>query len=394
MGLKQLADALLGELWSRVLTELAVAAIVLGFFLLSSIFPVWLERKLSGRMQSRFGPIHVGAFHGWLQTLADGIKLFFKEDVVPTAADKVLHTVAPLIVLWSGLTAFVVIPFGNEMVPRDFNIGLVYLLAVTSVSVFGVVMAGWSSGNKYSLLGGMRSGAQFVSYEIPRALALIGVIMLAGTLQMGDIVNQQSGIVLDADGGVTGGPAIPFVLLQPIAFVLYMIASIAETNRTPFDLPEAESELVAGFHTEYSGMKFAFFFMAEYANMLLFCCLATALFLGGGSIPLVEGPLYEYTSNQLFDGKLEFLRGFWHFPLFVLKTYLLVFVFMWVRWTYPRLRVDRLMDFAWKILVPWAFANLILLGLAMVYRPEGGVVIFALANWAIVGYVLRKALKG
>lgn len=397
MALKQFVADPLDARWyplGRVLTELSVAAIVLAFFLVSSIFPVWLERKLSGRMQSRFGPMHTGGFHGWLQTLADGIKLFLKEDIVPNAADKALHLLAPLVVLLSALTAFIIIPFGNELVPRDFNIGVVYLLAVTSVSVFGVVMAGWSSGNKYSLLGGMRSGAQLVSYEIPRALALMGVVMLAGTLQMSEIVNLQSGIKFGADGTVASGSiAIPYIIFQPIAFVLFMIASIAETNRTPFDLPEAESELVAGFHTEYSGMKFAFFFMAEYGNMLLFCCLATALFLGGGSIPFIEGPLYKYTTNELFVGNLAFLRGFWHYPAFLIKTYVLVFFFMWVRWTYPRLRVDRLMDFSWKILLPWTFANIVLLGLAIVLRDQGGIEIFGLLNWLVVGWVLWKALK-
>ena len=403
MALKQFVAEPLDARWmplGRILTELVVALVVLVFFLLSSMVPVWLERKISGRMQSRLGPMHTGGFHGYLQTLADGIKLLLKEDIVPGGADKAVHLIAPLIVLISALTAFVVIPFGNELVPRDFNIGLVYLLAVTSVSVFGVVMAGWASNNKYSLLGGMRSAAQLVSYEIPRALAVIGVIMLAETLRMGEIVGLQSGlaldqsgnIALDAQGNVAGiSLAIPFVVYQPVVFVLFMIASIAETNRTPFDLPEAESELVAGFHTEYSGMKFAFFFMAEYGNMMLFCCLATALFLGGGSIPLVEGPIYRITADHLFQGSFEFLRGFWHFPLFIIKSSALLFVFMWVRWTYPRMRVDRLMDFSWKILLPWTFANLILLGLAMLFKGPG-LCIFAIVNWLIVGGVLWKAL--
>lgn len=384
--------------WERILTEAVVAFIVLNFFALSPVLLIWLERKISGHMQSRLGPMHVGGWHGWLQTLADGIKLILKEDVIPSGADKVLHTIGPILVVVTAVTAFVVIPFGNELVPRDFNIGLVYVLAVTSVSVFGIVIAGWASNNKYSLLGGMRSAAQLVSYEIPRALSLVGVVMLAGTLQMSEIVRLQSGAaVLGPEGELLRvDPAVPYAALQPIAFILFFIASLAETNRVPFDLPEAESELVAGFHTEYSGMKFAFFFMAEYGNMLLFSCLATALFLGGGSIPFVEGYI-QYFTDYLFMAvggvHLNFLKGFWHFPVFMVKTYILVFVFIWIRWTYPRMRVDRLMDFSWKILVPWSFASMLLLGLAQVYQDRGGLWVFAALNWLVVVFVLWKALR-
>ncbi|MBI2194161.1 MAG: NADH-quinone oxidoreductase subunit NuoH [Planctomycetes bacterium] len=382
--------------WERIITELMVALIVLHFFALSPVLLIWLERKISGRMQSRLGPMHVGAWHGWLQTLADGIKLILKEDVIPTGADRLLHTIGPILVVMTAVTAFVVIPFGNELIPRDFNIGLLYILAITSVGIFGIVIAGWASNNKYSLLGGMRSAAQLVSYEIPRALAIVGVIMLAGTLQMSEIVRAQSGgVVTDAVGGLREiRLALPYLLIQPIAFVLFFIASVAETNRVPFDLPEAESELVAGFHTEYSGMKFAFFFMAEYGNMLLFSCLATALFLGGGSVPFIEGHL-QYATQWLFGALLPgvtCLNGFWHFGIFMVKTYVLVFVFIWIRWTYPRMRVDRLMDFSWKILVPWTFANLVFLGLAMVFRERGGLWIFAVVNWMIVIVILKKAL--
>ncbi|MDA1140990.1 MAG: NADH-quinone oxidoreductase subunit NuoH [Planctomycetota bacterium] len=378
------------SLISRVIVEIVVAVVVLHFFALSPAFLIWLERKVSGRIQSRYGPMHVGGFHGWLQTIADGIKLISKEDIIPGGADKVLHTIGPIMVVVAAVTGFVVIPFGNELVPRDFNIGIFYLLAVTSVSVFGVVVAGWASNNKYSLLGGMRSAAQLVSYEIPRGVSLIGVIMLAQSLQMGTIVSQQSGIGANGEAFL----AIPYIVFQPIAFIIYVIASIAETNRAPFDLPEAESELVAGFHTEYSGMKFAFFFMAEYGEMLLFSCVATALFLGGGSIPIVEGYLYGWT-NGIFDSlHVPFLRGFWHFPVFMIKTYVLVFFYIWVRWTFPRLRVDRLMDFSWKILVPWTFVNLIGLGIALLpqFQPIG-VWVFAAINWLIVGGVLLKAFK-
>jgi NADH-quinone oxidoreductase subunit H len=214
--------------------------------------------------------------------------------------------------------------------------------------------------------------------------------MLAQSLQMGIIVSQQSGIGANGEAFL----AIPYIVFQPIAFIIYVIASIAETNRAPFDLPEAESELVAGFHTEYSGMKFAFFFMAEYGEMLLFSCVATALFLGGGSIPIVEGYLYAWT-NGIFDSlHVPFMKGFWHFPVFMIKTYVLVFFYIWVRWTFPRLRVDRLMDFSWKILVPWTFANLIGLGIALLpqFQPFG-VWVFAAINWLIVGGVLLKAFQ-
>jgi NADH-quinone oxidoreductase subunit H len=404
MGLKILTDEVLApwlsltlfntpqysSLISRVIVEIVVAVVVMHFFVLSVPFLIWLERKVSGHIQSRLGPMHVGGFHGWLQTIADGIKLISKEDIIPSGADKVLHTIGPIMVVIAALTGFVVIPFGNELVPRDFNIGIFYLLAVTSVGVFGVVVAGWASNNKYSLLGGMRSAAQLVSYEIPRGVSLIGVIMLAQSLQMSTIVNQQAGIGANGETFL----AIPYIVFQPIAFVIYVIASIAETNRAPFDLPEAESELVAGFHTEYSGMKFAFFFMAEYGEMLLFSCVATALFLGGGSIPIVEGYFYAWTNGIFESLHVPFLNGFWHFPVFIIKTFALVFFYIWVRWTYPRMRVDRLMDFSWKILVPWTFVNLIGLGIALLPQCQPvGVWVFAAINWLIVGGVLFKAFK-
>ena len=373
--------------WGMLLVDLVGAGAVFGVFSLSPAFLIWLERKVSGRIQSRPGPLHTGGWHGWLQTIADGIKLISKEDIIPEGADHILHTIGPILVVIAAAAGFVVIPFGF-LIPGDFNIGVIYLLAVTSVGVFGIVIAGWASNNKYSLLGGMRSAAQLVSYEIPRGVALIGVIMLAGSVQMSEITNLQSGVAFDANGEMVASAAIPFVIYQPIAFVLFLIASIAESNRVPFDLPEAESELVAGFHTEYSGMKFGLFFVAEYANVVLFCCIAVALFLGGGSIPLLDGYL-QYYSSQVFSGDYAFMAGFWHLPVFVMKTFVLVFFFLWVRWTYPRMRVDRLMDFSWKILLPWAFANLIFLGLAMVL--DGGLMVFTIVNWSIVIYVLVKA---
>jgi len=321
----------------QLLFDVIAGALVLGVFALSPVFMIWMERKVSGRMQSRLGPMEVGGWHGWLQTIADGVKLFLKEDIIPRDADALLHRLAPVIVVLASFLCFLVVPFGNRLIAQDLNIGLLYILAISSVTVIGIVTAGWGSNNKYALLGGMRSAAQLVSYEIPRGLSVLGVIMIAGTLQMGQIVEKQA--------------FVPFIILQPLGFLLFLISSIAETNRVPFDLPEAESELVAGFHTEYSGMKFAFFFVAEYCNMLLACAMGTVLFLGGGNEPL----------TPLLFGKQFLPPLFWFF----VKTYVLVFVFMWVRWTLPRLRVDRLMDFGWKFLIPWAFANIILTGLVI-----------------------------
>jgi NADH-quinone oxidoreductase subunit H len=288
---------------------------------------VWWERKVSGHMQSRFGPMRTG-WHGWLQTIIDAIKLILKEDTTPESADKSGFLIAPIIVFVSAFMAYICIPFGKGLIVKDLNIGILYILAITTFTVIGLLTAGWCSNNKFSVLGGFRSAAQIISYEVPLTLSILGVVILSQTLSMQSIVNSQKHIWEW------------YIFRQPLGFLIYLVAAIAEINRVPFDIPEAEQELVAGFNIEYSGMKFAMFFFAEFANLFLVSAIATTLFLGGWNGPLLPSWIW-----------------------FFIKCFFLVFVIMWFKWTFPRLRVDQLMGFAWKFLLPLAFVNLILTGL-------------------------------
>jgi len=311
---------------------LTAAFAVLGFIAVSAMFLIWWERKVSAHIQSRFGPMRVG-WHGVLQSIADAVKLLLKEDIRPARADKLIWWLAPFFAVVPSVMVFVAIPFGRTLVPRDLNIGILYIMAISSVCVIGVFMAGWGSNNKYSLLGGMRAGAQIISYELPLVLSIIAVVMRAGTPSMQKIVASQ---------GSCWNIFHPDMMLVS---VIYMISATAEVNRTPFDIPEAESELVAGFHTEYSGMKFAMFFVGEYTNLFIVAAIATTLFLGGWHGPILPPVVW-----------------------FLIKTYALVFVWMWVRWTFPRVRVDQLMAFAWKVLTPAALVNLAIVGWLLLKR--------------------------
>ncbi len=303
-----------------------VGTVILGFIAASSMFLIWWERKVSAHIQTRFGPMRVG-WHGVLQSIADAIKLLLKEDIVPCGADKWVWWLAPFFVTVPAVMAFVAIPFGKNLIVKDLNIGILYIVAITSIGILGIFMAGWGSNNKYSLLGGMRSAAQIISYEIPLILSIVTVLLFSGSLSMQKIVEAQAG---------------HWFILKPslaVAFLLYIISATAEVNRAPFDIPEAESELVAGFHTEYSGMKFAMFFIAEYTNLFIISAIAATLFLGGWRGPLLPPVVW-----------------------FLIKTYGIIFCLMWVRWTFPRVRVDQLMGFAWKALTPISFVNLIVAG--------------------------------
>jgi len=299
--------------------------------LLTVMYSTWLERKVLGHMQIRYGPLYVG-WHGLLQPIADGIKLLFKEDLVVASAHKFLYILAPFIVTVCAFVSFAVVPFGDsiqilgrrvDLVIADVNIGILYIFAISSLSVFGIVLAGWSSNNKYSLLGGLRSSGQMISYELPIGMSIIGVLMLSGTLSMVGIIKAQAGMWN--------------VILQPLGFIIFMICGIAECNRTPFDLPEAESELVAGFHVEYSSMKFALFFIAEYTHMLVMSGMAVTLFLGGWQGPILPGPLW-----------------------FMIKVFAILFFFIWLRATFPRFRYDQLMKFGWKVLFPLSILNILI----------------------------------
>jgi len=307
---------------------------------------VWWERKVAAHMQVRLGPMSVGGWHGWAQTIADGIKLFLKEIIEPEGVDKWVFRLAPVIVFLPAYMAFAPLPFGTGLVALDLDIGLLFVLAISGVSTIGILMAGWGSANKYAILGGLRAAAQIVSYEIPRVFSIVPIVMWAGTLSLTQIISHQSVFL----GGWFPRWFIFYPVVGQIAFLIYLVTTIAETNRVPFDIPEAESELVAGFHTEYGGMKFAIFFLAEYAYVFVGSVVGTVVFFGGGA------PLFP---------ALDIIPSW---AWFLAKTGFLIFIFLWARWTLPRLRVDRVMDLCWKFMLPWSLINIVLMGAILLWR--------------------------
>jgi len=324
---------------------LVFTVIIIAFVLTLVMGYIWIERRGMARMQARLGPNRAGPF-GLLQPVADAIKVLIKEDIIPANADKIVHWLAPVVAFVPVLMIFAVVPFQDGALLADLNIGILYVVAISSVSTVGIFMAGWGSNSKYSLLGAMRNVAAVVSYEIPLMLSVISVVLIAGSLSMNQIVMAQN---------------IPFILLQPLGFLLFFIAGCAEINRSPFDLMEADSELVAGFHTEYSGMKFALFYLVEYAEALAISAIITTLFLGGWRGPVLPPWLW-----------------------FVLKVIIVFFVMVWTRTTLPRVRIDQLMALAWKFLFPLALINLIITGIQVLAWPEALPGVMILVNIAIM----------
>ena len=324
-----------------ILILVSVLTVVMGF--------IWFERRALGRMQIRLGPNRAGPF-GLLQPLADVLKVLIKEDIVPTKADKIVHWLAPIVCLVPALMIFAVVPFQDGALLADLNIGLLYVIAVSSVSTLGIFMAGWASNNKYTLIAAIRDVAAVVSYEIPLVLSLVGVILIAGSMSLNQIVQWQG---------------IPLILWQPLGFFIFFVAGLAEINRTPFDLMEADSEIVAGYHTEYSGMKFALFFLMEYAEALALSALVATFFLGGWRGPFLPP---------------------WLWLLF--KIVLVFFVIMWIRATVPRFRIDQLMALAWKFLFPLALLNLVITAIEVLVWPEVLPVVLIPVNIVVAGILL------
>ncbi len=333
----------MSEFIIELLITLSKISVVLAVLLTGVAYSVYAERRVSAFIQNRYGPNRVGP-QGLLQPLVDVIKLLLKEDIVPTSANKFIHSLAPVISIIVSLSTFAVIPFGDtitigdrviKLQIADVNIGVLYFLAMTSLGVYGVTLSGWSSNNKYSLLGGLRSSAQMISYELSMGLAIIAIILMNGSLQLDVMVNNQAGWKWN-------------IFLQPVGFIIFLVSAFAETNRTPFDLPEAEQELVGGYHTEYSSMKFALFFLAEYANVIISSAMITTIYLGGWQFPYIQ----DFGLPPMLVSIIQILT-------FVTKVVALVFFFIWVRWTIPRFRYDQLMNLGWKIMLPLGIANLV-----------------------------------
>jgi len=335
----------------ELLETLVKCAVVIGALLTGFAYSTWFERKVIARMQQRVGPNRAGPA-GLLLPAADGVKLFFKENITPAGVERAVYFLAPLMSMTVAVIAFAVIPVADSIrVPwgdgwlhfqvADFNVAILYILGVTSFAVYGIVLAGWASNNKYALIGGLRSSAQMISYELAMGLSLLGVVMVAGSLSLREIVAWQGGHVWLA-------------ALQPLGFVIYCITAVAETNRAPFDMPEAEQELIAGYHIEYTGMRFALFFMAEYIAMIAVCAIAATMFLGGYHVPFWPAAPW-----------------FVQLAAFLAKIVAGMFVFVWLRATIPRLRYDQLMDFGWKVLLPLAILNVVLTAVGVWYFENG-----------------------
>lgn len=367
--------------WIITVTAMLVSlVIVLVFIALNAMFMIWLERKICGRIQRRPGPMITGLksmaqksmwLGGWLQTPCDSFKLIFKEDIIAERADRFGFILAPILVFMAALAVYVPLPWSattqveginyTTLAVADLNIGLLYVVAIPSLTVLSIICAGWSSNNKYSLLGGLRSGMQMLSYEIPMLFALMGPVVLAGSLSLGDLVVAQKDLLFGIP--LTGWFVIPSFL----GAIIYLICAIAETNRPPFDMPESEQELVSGFNTEYTAMRFAMFYLAEFSNTFVAATIFTVVFLGGWGLPFYTPP--AQIDLGLFV--LPYFDMFFGIGVFAVKAYAVVALLMWIRWTYPRLRPDQLMNLGWKILLPLAFVNLIICTIISAFNLGG-----------------------
>jgi NADH-quinone oxidoreductase subunit H len=372
-----------GEWWVAGLGIFVVCFIIVNFIAVYAGVNTLLERKIAAHMQARVGPYQVGP-HGSLQWLADALKLMVKEDVIPKDTDRFLFRLAPYVVFGGSFAAWVALPFTVDWSPAVMNVGILYILAVSSAVVIGILMAGWSSGSKWALFGAMRSAAQIVSYEVPVGITLLGMLLIYGTLDMQGISRAQEtggcfGYAPDWHGGIFSWGIFRHPPFTIFAFLIYYTAALAETNRTPFDIPEAESELVAGYHTEYSGMRFSFFFLAEYANMFVVAAIATTFFLGGWLPPFGHLLGSTFPFNQFLEGL------FW----FMAKSFALVLLMMWLRWTLPRYRVDQLMDLCWKRLTPLAFVTLFAIG-AGEYDRRVGLALGIASGVAVLALIVKE----
>jgi NADH-quinone oxidoreductase subunit H len=383
--LDSLINSSLGWGWPQWLVALIghvlVATLLFLVVPLQMLFFTYYERRAIARMQDRIGPNRVGPEGLW-QPVADGVKMFTKEDIVPAAADKWVHLIAPCVVVAPTMFMFAVLPWGPGMVPVDLGAGLLFFFAISSISAVGLMMAGWASNNKFALLGAMRAVAQMISYEIPAVLSLLAVVMITGTLSIVQLVGAQGGLFIASDA-VPGVPdlGLGWLAFTPVgflAFVVFFISALAEGERTPFDIPEADSEIVAGYMTEYSGMKFGLFYLAQYVLNFLLCAIAAVIFLGGWQGPGV-GWLYAQAispANPGGSGVFNVLAGVLGVFYTLAKTYGLFFVMIWIRGAFPRLRVDQLMDFGWKFLIPLTLANVLSAALWVAllrWGPEQGV---------------------
>jgi NADH-quinone oxidoreductase subunit H len=359
-------SSFLGQPVAELVTAVIAAVLLITFMLISAIYFVWLERKVSARIQDRLGPTRVGGKFGWLQTLSDGLKLLVKEDIIPGTADPLLFRFGPYIALVGSFLAFLALPFGFGIVAQDMNIAVFYMLAVLSTEVFGIILGGYGSGSKWALFGGMREAAQVVSYEVPRAISVLVPVIVAGSMNLTTIGAQQAGAFWNW-----------YVFRDPFtfcAFWTFFTCATASCKRAPFDLAEAESELVAGFHTEYSGFRWLIFFMAEYGSMFAVSGIATLMFLGGWHLGVVPGEL---------SASLGVLGHVINVLVFIVKCWLLVFVMMWVRWTLPRLRIDQVMMTCIKYLLP--ISCVLLLGVSLWQLALIDLPALAYANYVIAG---------